>query len=428
MASHGKNDVAWEKLFDKYDIINEITCKGIFTISAEQIREFREPRLMAKFDHKINLPHVFTANSLSILPVSRGTYCISHFDSYQQFPDIDAPIQHFSLPEFIQTIDPGNITSETISISAALASGVFYDFAGEDILSPTVSGRMGSGSFNFAIKNTRCGQRVPVCVNNAQIEIDAALEGIGSLLLVEAKLDLSQDFIIRQLFYPLRTWASRVPKQVRPVFLLYSNSIFRLYEYEFVDLHEYNSIQLKKYGRYSIEDTHIEIGDVMHIVKNVTFCPEPEIPFPQADDFRRIINLCELLYENDLGKEEITTEYAFDTRQTSYYTDAGRYLGIIAKEKIPEGVRYRLTERGRQILCLPYKRRQLAFCDAILRHKVFWDVFTEGLRNGQLLDKKGIIFHMRRAGLYNVESDSTYSRRSSTIKCWLDWIASLWRS
>jgi len=56
---------------------------------------------------------------------------------------------------------------------------------------------------------------------------------------------------------------------------------------------------------------------------------EPEIPFPQADSFRRIINLCELLNKSYLTKNEITANYYFDPRQSNYYTDAGRYLGLI---------------------------------------------------------------------------------------------------
>ena len=50
-----QNDVAWEALFDRYDILNQIDSNGQFIISASQMKEYREPRLMAKFDHGINL-------------------------------------------------------------------------------------------------------------------------------------------------------------------------------------------------------------------------------------------------------------------------------------------------------------------------------------------------------------------------------------
>ena len=43
----GKNDTAWEALFDKYNILSEISSTGRFKISASQIKEYREPRPMS---------------------------------------------------------------------------------------------------------------------------------------------------------------------------------------------------------------------------------------------------------------------------------------------------------------------------------------------------------------------------------------------
>ena len=58
----GLNDSAWEALFQKYDILSRIAAEGQFFISANQIKEFREPRLMTKFDHRVNLPALFADN------------------------------------------------------------------------------------------------------------------------------------------------------------------------------------------------------------------------------------------------------------------------------------------------------------------------------------------------------------------------------
>ena len=84
-----QNDRAWEALFEKYDILPHIQSDGKFIISASQIKEYREPRLMAKFDHRINLPHIFAENHLAILPISRGDYVISHFEAYQTFEELE---------------------------------------------------------------------------------------------------------------------------------------------------------------------------------------------------------------------------------------------------------------------------------------------------------------------------------------------------
>ena len=39
---------AWEKLIDKYDILDRVDKEGIFHIKSSAIKEFKEPRLMAK--------------------------------------------------------------------------------------------------------------------------------------------------------------------------------------------------------------------------------------------------------------------------------------------------------------------------------------------------------------------------------------------
>ena len=60
---------AWQILLDKYDIKNEIESNGTFKITASQIKEVREPRLMAKWDSSEQLPKSLKKNKINILPV-----------------------------------------------------------------------------------------------------------------------------------------------------------------------------------------------------------------------------------------------------------------------------------------------------------------------------------------------------------------------
>ena len=420
-----QNDVAWEALFDRYDILNQIDSNGQFIISASQIKEYREPRLMAKIDHGINLPLIFADNRLAILPISRGDYVISNFEAYQPFESFDETITHASLPAHLQSLDSNDVPSEAIAINCAIASGMLADFLGEEKLYATVSGRMGSGQFGFGIHNSRTGNISSVQVNNSQIEIDAALEGIESLALLEAKRDLSADFLVRQLYYPYRVWQSRVSKKVKPIFLVYSNGIYSLYEYEFQDPNVYNSLVLVKHKNYAIEDTSIEMSDLMGVAAQISsFVSEPEISFPQADSFERVINICELLESQELSRDDVTDEYAFDIRQTNYYTDAARYLGLVDKKYDGRKPIYSLSEFGYRLMRLNYKQRQLALCKCILEHKVFFNVFTF-CQYGSLPDRNTIVKIMKEADLYKVESESTYIRRASTVSSWINWMLSL---
>jgi len=421
----GLNDRAWEALFEKYDILSHIEAEGKFVISASKIKEYREPRLMAKFDHNINLPQIFSENNLAILPISRGDYVISHFEAYQPFEVLDKSIKRVSLPVQIQSLDINKITSETIAINCALASGILSDFLEEDILYPTVSGRMGSGQFDFYIQNSSAKVPTMLSVNNSQIEIDAAFEGIHSLSLIEAKRDLSKDFLIRQLYYPFRVWNNRVTKKVQPIFLVYSNGLFSLYEYEFQNPNLYNSLVLVKHKNYSIEDRTIKFSDLKNIALQTQIVPEPEISFPQANSFERVINICELLNAQNLSREQVTLQYAFDIRQTNYYTDAARYLGLLEKHYDNNKPIYSLSIQGKRIMNLNYKQRQLAFCKSILQHRVFKEAFNFYLETGSIPDTSVVIAFMQSSNLYNVESKSTFIRRSSTIHSWINWMLGL---
>jgi hypothetical protein len=420
------NDIAWEQLFTRYDILNQIESKGQFKISATQIKEFREPRLMAKFDHTINLPEIFSDNHLAILPITRGDYVISHFDAYHKFEDSDTPITRVSIPTYIQSLDSNSIPSEAIALNCAVAAGIIADFMEDENLLSTVSGRMGSGNFAFSILNTKSLSPFHVQVSNAQIEIDAAYEGVDSLAIFEAKRDLSEDFLVRQLYYPFRVWQHRVTKKVRPIFLVYSNGIYRLYEYQFQDPNNYSSLILIKQKNYSVEDTIIELSDIQHVLNSTPVTVEPnDVPFPQADSFERVINICELLTEQELSRSDVTERYAFDARQTNYYTDAARYLGLLEKEREKGTSIYKLSKRGREIIKLNYKQRQLAYCACILSHKAFRDTLRLCLDRGNMPSINEIVRIMKDSNLYEVKSDSTFQRRSSTIKGWLNWILDL---
>lgn len=414
------NDSAWERLFDRYRILDAIHTHGKFIISSEQIKEFREPRLMTKFDHRINLPSIFKQNNLAILPITRGDYMISSFLAYKELETSSERFERVSIPSHIQSLMPQFLVSEAIALNCANACGILDDFLEDEALIPTVNGRMGTGEFKFNI-DTISGIQT-VCVRNSQIEIDAAYEGIQNLSLFEAKKDLADDFLIRQLYYPYRVWKDRVTKPVKTVFFVFSNGVFELYQYNFEDYRNYNSIHLEKQRKYMIS-TKIYMNDIDDILKNTKECVENNISFPQANDMLKIINLIELLFVEQMTKQDITSKYAFDERQTNYYTDAGRYLELIQKERDANGnILFHLTQKGRYIMKLGYKERLLAIATQILAHRVFRETLKLHLQTGEMPDKSTIVSIMKKSSIYNVEKESTFDRRASTVIRWVEWI------
>lgn len=418
-----QNDKAWELLFSKYDILNQIDKYNQFIISASQIKEYREPRLMAKFDHSVNLPYIFVDNNLAILPITRGDYIISNFNAYKSFENINKDVEIKNIPYHLRSINSNDIPSEAIAVNCALASGIFSDFLEDDIIYPTVSGRMGSGNFNFKINNLKTNSPLSIQVNNSQIEIDIALEGRNILALIEAKKDKSEDFIIRQLYYPFRLWQSKISKKVIPIFLVYSNGIYNLYKYEFQDLNNYNSLVLVKHKNYSIEDTNINISNIMEIILNISeFNSEINKLFPKIDNLQQLIDICELLKIKKLTMNDIIIKYSINSLQVNDYINTAKYLNLIDEELDNKNKKYILSKLGIQIMSMSYKQRQLELCKCIFKHKIFYDIFLFYQNNG-ISDKDKIINIIKQ--YYNNETDEEYNQKIMIINSWIRWILKL---
>lgn len=435
--AESKNETSWIKLFEKHKIIESIQQKGSFIIDSKQINVVREARLMAKIDHSFQLPKIFAENKLSILPISRGEYIISDIQTFFDFTPCEDPIIDFKFPEYIESLDFNTITSEAVAINGAYVSGIIEDFTQDQLLAPTVNGRMSSQAFNFNInRNNLTKDHLNIIVEKSQIEIDAGFEGLNSLNLIEAKNTISSDFIIRQLYYPYRLWELKISKPVRSHFLTYTNGVFHLREFAFDALSHYNSIRLIKQKRYRIkENTALIINTelIQSLLNNSKITLEPEIPFPQADSFERIINLCEILRnKTSITKEHLLSYYdfkqsdTFDMRQVDYYTNAARYLGFIERGRNENNeVCYYLTSKGTDIFELPLKERQIEFSKSILSHLVFNRVVSLYFGKAEIPTKSEIVQLMKESNLYHVQSEDTFRRRASTILSWVNWILDL---
>lgn len=419
-----KNDIAWEKIFEKYCILDKLAKNERVSISSMEINQFREARLMTKFDHRSQLPKLFVDNKLSILPTSIGTYEIGTFETFCDFDKEDVEITSIDFPTFLESIDYKDITSESIAINCAFVSKILHDFTGEENLLPTVCGRMGSSLFDFKI--TSGENTFKINVENSQIEIDGGYEGDNSLNLIEAKNYISDDFLIRQLYYPYRLWSNKITKRVRPIFLTYSNGIFHLREYEFTTPELYNSIRLLQHKKYAVQEGTINIENIQNILDNTQVIEEPELPFPQADSFERVINLCELLKQRGfISKDNITHNYDFDHRQTDYYSNAAKYLGLIKVVRENQQIGCTLTQNGFRIFNLPIVDRQLEFVKLILVHAAFRNTLKLYFDNGNVPTKDEVVEIMKNVRLHNIDSDQTYKRRASTIISWINWILGL---
>lgn len=424
-----KND-AWTELFRRHRILEEVGRRGVCQISSGEINELHEARLMTKFDHYVQLPEIFKRNRLTIQPNTRGTYLIGRFDSYKDVSDDPhVCVEGVPFPRRIETIDPANLYSESAVLMCAHHTGIISAVLRREA-EPTVFGRHSAGNFDYLIRNNQTGELHEIKVEGAQLEIDAGFEAEDAFAIVEAKNETVKDFHVRQLYYPYRAWLTRTEKQIVPIFLSYSNanSVFSLYVFRFREPRLYNSIELVEQRKFRVVPSDIREDDIRSALGRVRVGPEPAgVPFPQADSFARVIDLLTQLRgaSGTLTQEYITSNYAFDTRQTRYYTDAARYLGLVERRGRAQGVTYALTDLGDEIMSKPPRERNLALVERLFEREVFRRTLGPYIERGERPATERVEEFIRR--VRPELTDDTIERRAKTVLSWADWVVNLSR-
>src|SRR5690625_3062524 len=426
----------WDVLFNHFDILNKVHRNGSFIITSEEINTIGnyQARLATKFDTQADLPRVFKDYDLSLLPLSRGSYKIGHFNVFTnlKYDNFDTPIKK-SFPDYVNSISPEDITSEAIALNIAHASGMIDDFIEEESSILTLSGRMGSGLLDFKIENKQTKKNDLIQVKNAQIEIDGGYEGLETLALIEAKNNVPMDFIVRQLYYPFLSIRYKLPhKTVKPIFFTYTQSIFSFHEFVFNEPDVYSSIKKVKQKNYILDIfDDIEFNEIMDIYNNTTAEVEPLnefAPFPQADYFGRVMNLLEYLdVQGGRSKNEIAMKYSFNERQSDYYWNALVYLGFGNKQN--PGANRELNIRGKKTAkSFSLKDKKLEFVKALFKRGAFREYFEKVLQNNGVhlsdFEVENIMSkHARKMGNISVRK-----RRLLTLKSWVHWVFSLMKS
>lgn len=409
----GVNDWGWLRILAAgYDA--ELERRGYFYIGARELEQLsgRQPRLMAKHDFSTSRPWIFQRLRLGIVPVSRSEYLVGRFNLYERFPETQrGEVRTLELPAGLDTLSLEAVSSEAVALNGASASGMLEDFLGCAPLQATVAGRMSTHGLKVRLPDLG----VDVAVDRAQMEIDGGFESLEHLVLVEAKNHLSEDFNIRQLYFPYRRFQQRLAKDVVPVYLVYSNGIFHLYRYEFRDPADFRSIALVDSARYALSSSHLDAQAALDIVRAVAPEPEPAVPFPQANSFERVVNLLELIALQPLSKAEITQRYDFDPRQADYYANAARYLGLAE----PVEDTWETTEHGRRVIEQPQRdARNAALIRALAARRVFREALELSLARGAVASTAEICAAMDGLGL----SLATSRRRASTVARWTQWV------
>ena len=313
-------------------VLQEVKKVGYFDITASDLKiaANREPRHLAKIDYESNRPSIFVEHELNVLAISNSSYRIGGFNPFFKLPEWnrDAIRPVILQPSTkLETLSTREISSENAVIYSAYSSSMIEHFCGEELV-PTVSGRMRTGKFRFNIDGYSHKAHL-IEVNGAQIEVDAGFEGRESFNLFEVKNSISTSFNLRQVYYPYAMWKSVIKKPVRNIFLTHSNNFFDFYEIEFLADLNLSSANLVKHVRYTLGTNVPNKSEFEKALQEISFVSPLGVPFPQADDFDRVIDIVALLIDGPKTKNDFTENYDFDPRQSDYYLNAAKYLGLV---------------------------------------------------------------------------------------------------
>lgn len=439
-GSPRKNDEAWASVIAALRLEERIAADGRAVVTADELKEAsggREPRLMAKIDHRGDLPEPFrrkpaavgggavvseTAGACGdwgILPTRRGEYVIGVFDMFAPFPEVDdAPAEALRMPQGLETVTFGPSLSETAAVNILQASGALGDFLGEDALLHTIAGRMGTKSFDFVVGDAD----FPVSVDRAQIEIDAGFEGDGSIALIEAKREGAESFVVRQLYYPWRHWRDRCTKPVRPVYLIVGGTQLRLIEYAFDEPGRYAPPRVVRDRRYSLVGGGWDGESLADILARVPVGAEPSgVPFPQADQVDRVLEHVGYVAEGLDTADVILEEFEVDSRDIGYYMNAAIYLGFVAKVRT-RPTRWELTDAGRRLVSEKPEDMSFKVAEAILGRRIFREVLEGASESGaELGTRQEVADRLAEVAASRVGGD-TLLRRAGTVLSWVRWL------
>jgi hypothetical protein len=418
LPKESSTNAAWTKIFDNLSIAQRLEDDGIFKISARKIAELgkREPRLMAKFDRRKQRPEILSRNQVTILPLSNGEYALLKGDGYIDIPAPGKPTSYNVAPRLseIKSIPwRGGIHSEPQAIDALFMSSAVKSFVGDDTLLLTIRGKSACMPFSFRFKSAQ--QEHVLKVEGAQIEVDSGYEG-KILLLIEAKFGSVEDTIIRQIYYPFRQWRDAgIEKKVVCLFLVYSNKIYSMYEFRFGDPELYQSASIARQVHYLLDEAK-PLPNFADVISSRVVKPPENVPFPQADDISKIIDVVELLSPGPENKEDIAKSFDVDPRQGDYYGHGAAWLGLTEKS----GRVFKVTKEGSEFAKLNRSDRLAKLATLVTRMPIFREAAQDTVK-GIPCDAEEIYKPLRRR--FHL-SESTAKRRAKTVCAWIQWLAS----
>ena len=409
-------DTVWESLLAAHPAPEG----GPARIPAAALTAALGTSLRAELDRSGQTPLALRRAGLSLLPLSPEEYAVGPLDTHRAISYSDARPSSIAAPgleslRYVRLSEPEDV------LRFCLCAGVFDHLTGGRA-QLTAGGPISCGRFDFRI-GSAADPTAPFPLSAADVPAEVwGVEGPEAFCLCAVRTTAVDALPIHQLYYPYRLWRDRLRKPVIPVLLVHTNDLFHLFRYAFADDGDSSSLTLVEHQAYAPADRSITVADVRDLWRRTAPGPEPELPFPQADTFPRVVDLLSILAPGPVSRDAAPFRCGLDPRQTDFYINACQYLGLAESRQEADGVSLRLSDEGQRVMALPWQQRELALMEHILRRPVFHKAFGRALQLGDAPNKELVIRMMLECGL--PLNETTMDRRASTVRGWVSWMLS----
>ncbi len=415
-----KNERTWKRLLDDQPIERHIHRNGYYDIHSKQINRLMESRLACKFDFKKQVPKPLSKRNYSVLAINNGVYRIAQTDPFiKLLPactiDTKDPSYSFTLPSHITTLDSNRINSESKALDCALHSGILKQVFGEDV-SLVLRGRERAVEFEFSLPSFAEKTEIPYPINGVQMEVDGGFEGENGIYLIEAKIGtIEENISLRQLIYPQLHYSKILNKPVKSFYLCF-DQINLTYHFQYLNFANNGKYKFDKSWTFKIEgnspcidEQHFSI-DLINVNNELT---NVEVPFPQADNFKRIIKtFTTLAFDKSEALEKFELFPAADmnlsSRQFDYYANVLLWLRVAKRNK--DGT-FSLTPLGKNLALLSTPKIVQEFAKIIFSNDFFNAVWHDPQRKipaTRIIERNNL----------NPKA-TTVHRRLQTVKSWI---------
>jgi hypothetical protein len=165
-----------------------------------------------------------------------------------------------------------------------------------------------------------------------------------------------------------------------------------------------------------------QLVDLKQLLAESRVEPEPDVPYPQANDLDKVIDIITNFHSAVLSNKPAIAEFfEFDERQGDYYLNAGYYLGLL--KRIPLSTEFELTRVGEVIAKSENRsRRNLLLLKQMMKRPSFNEIIRLFESNNRDLSSLNIDVVAAIIRKHMELNDTTSRRRASTVMSWLRWM------